>query len=342
MKLNPLPHLVARLGRGGTQGCRTRRGVSKTDALLFLATAALAFAVEPAPATIDLPTALRLAGASSLEVQIAREKVVEARAAGESARARFLPWLAPAIVVRRHDANIQAVNGPILDADKQSLAANVTLNAQLDLGETYFQNLVARQQVRTSEAALAGRTREAVLRAATAYFELARARAAVAAAEDAARVVARHAEQIAATGEAGLSFQGDVARVRAARERADLVVARLQAEQRIAAARLAEVLRLDPLVDLVPADAELAPLSVVVAAESAGPLVARALAVRPELDEAASRVEAARALRRGATLAPLVPTIGAQATLGGLGGGPAGSGITRDWGYSGDYGIGLS
>ncbi len=307
--------------------------------LVLLGAASTAFA---APATIDLPTALRLAGASNLEVQIAREKVTEARAAGESARSRFLPWLAPGIVLRRHDENIQAVNGPILDADKQSLAAGITVNAQLDLGEVYYQHLVAKQQVRASEAALAGRTREVVYRAASTYFELARARAAVAAAEDAARVAARHAEQIAATGDAGLSFQGDVARVRAARERADLAVIRLQAEQRLAAARLAEVLRLDPAVDLVPAESELAPLAVVDAAESPAPLISKALAVRPELDEAAARLEAARALRRGATVGPLIPTIGAQATVGGLGGGPAGSRVTRDWGFSGDYGIGLS
>jgi outer membrane protein TolC len=330
--------LLSRAGLPSIRGV----GAPRLQGVLFLATAALVAAAEPAPTSIDLATALRLAGASNLEVQIAREKVAEARAAGDSARSRFLPWLAPAIVLRRHDENIQAVNGPILNADKQSLAANVTLQAQLDLGETYYQNLVARQQVRTSEAALAGRTREATFRAASGYFELARARAAVAAADEAAKIAGRHAEQITATGDAGITFQGDVARVRAARERAALAVVRLRAEQRIAAARLAELLRLDPAVDLIPADAELEPLTLMATAESAGPLVVKALAVRPELDEAAGRLEAARALRRGATLAPLIPTIGAQATLGGLGGGPAGSSVTRDWGYSGDYGIGLS
>lgn len=309
---------------------------------LILALAAWTRAADPAPATIDLPTALRLAGAENLDVQIAREKVAEARAAGDSARARYLPWIAPSIVVRRHDDNIQAVNGPILDADKQSLAAGITLNAQLDLGDTYYQNLVAKQQVRGSEAALAGRQREAVYRAASAYFELARARTAVAAAEEAARIAGRHAEQIDATAGAGLTFQGDAARVRAARERAELVLSRLRADQRIAAARLAEVLRLDPTVDLVPAETEVAPIAVVEVGDSAGPLVAKALASRPELDEAAARLQSARVLRRGATVAPLVPTLGAQATLGGLGGGPAGSTVTRDWGYSGDYALGLS
>jgi outer membrane protein TolC len=290
---------------------------------------------------IDLPTALRLAGAKSIEVELAREKVNEAQAAHDVARSRFLPFLTPSIVVRRHDENIQAVNGPILDADKQSLAAGLALNAQLDLGETYFQNLVARQVVRANEAALAGRQREATYRAALGYFELARARAVAVAAQDAARVAERHAEQIAVTAGAGLTFQGDVARVRAARERAELTLVRARAEQRVAAARLAELLRLDPAVDLVPADGDLAPLALEGEGEL-GVLISRALAARPELDESGAKLAAARAGKRAATTGPLIPIVGLQASVGGLGGGPAGSSVSRDWGFSGDYAFGLS
>jgi outer membrane protein TolC len=302
----------------------------------------LAYAADPATGTIDLPTALRLAGANNLDVQIAREKVNEARAASDSARARFFPWIAPSIVVRRHDENIQAVNGPILDADKQSLAAGVALNAQLDLGETYYQNLVAKQVVRSNEAALAGRQREATFRAAAGYFELMRARAAVIAAEEAARIAQRHAEQIGATAEAGLTFAGDAARVRASRERAQLTLTRVRTEQRIAAARLAEILRLDPAVDLAPPDGDLAPLNLATAGDDLAALVTGALARRPELDEAAARLEAARVSRRAATHGPLVPTLGAQVALGGLGGGPGSSSLTRDFDFSGDYSFGVS
>lgn len=310
---------------------------------LFAVAAALT-AAEPARTgnTIDLPTALRLAGANNLDVQIARERVEEARAASDSARARFFPFISPSVVVRRHDDNLQDAPGRIINADKQSLSTGVSVNAQMDLGETYYQNLVAKQIVRSNEAAFAGRQREATFRAATGYFDLARARAAVIAAEEAARIAGRHAEQIGATTEAGLTFQGDAARVRAARERAQLTFERARTDQRIAAARLAELLRLDPAVELVPADTDLAPLSLVTTDTELGALVSRALAVRPELDEAAARVAAARATRRAATAAPLIPTIGAQASLGYLGGGPVGSSLTRDYDYSGDYSFGLS
>ncbi|MFM9091434.1 MAG: TolC family protein, partial [Verrucomicrobiota bacterium] len=266
-----------------------------------------------APAPIDLPTALRLAGAANLEVRLAQERIAEARAASDLARNRFLPWITPSVAIRRHEENVQAVNGPVFAADKQSLAAGLAVQAQLEPGEVYFQNLISRQQVRAAEAGAASRQREMTLRAAAGYFELLRTRAAVAAAEESAAILDRHARQAAVLGETGLGFRGDIARLAAARDRATLSVARLQGEQRIAAARLAETLRLDPAVDLTPADASLEPLRLLDPGDSPAPFIATALARRPELDEAAARREAARLARRGAEVAPLVPTIGAQA-----------------------------
>ena len=279
---------------------------------------------QPSAATapIDLPTALRLAGSANLEVRLAQEKIAEARAASDLVRNRFLPWITPSLSIRRHEENVQAVNGPVFSADKQSLAAGLAVQAQLELGEVYFQNLISRQQVRATEAVAAVRQREMTLRAATGYFELLRARAAVAAAEESAAILDRHARQAAVLGETGLGFRGDVAR--------------------LAAARLAETLRLDPAVDLTPADPTLEPLRLLDPGDSPAPFIATALARRPELDEATARREAARLARRGAEVAPLVPAIGAQAALGGLGGGPAGSRLTRDWGFSGDFALGLS
>jgi outer membrane protein TolC len=340
----PKKELRAReIGPGGA-ACRPRSGVVRRlrSGILLIVATGFVRAADPATGTIDLPTALRLAGASNLEVAIAREKVAEARAASDAARQRFFPWIAPSLVVRRHEENIQAVNGPVLDVDKQSLAVGVALNAQLDFGETYYQNLVARQLVRSSEAALAGRQREVVYRAATGYFDLVRARAAVIAAEEAVRVVGRHAEQIAVTAEAGLTFQGDAARVRAARERGELGLVRARTDQRVAAARLAELLRLDPAVDLAPADSDLAPLEVAAATEDLAGLVSRALARRPELDEASARLEAARTSRRAASQGPLIPTLGAQAAIGGLGGGTGSTSIGHDFDMSADYSFGVS
>ena len=85
-------------------------------------------------------------------------------------------------------------------------------------------------------------------------------------------------------------IQGDAARVRAARERAELTLNRVRTDQRLSAVRLAEILRLDPAVDLAPPDGDLAPISVMSASDDLATLVTRALASRADLDEAAARI----------------------------------------------------
>lgn len=85
-----------------------------------------------------------------------------------------------------------------------------------------------------------------------------RARASVGAAEESARIARRHAEEVAADADAGLASRGDATRVPAASQRSQLTVSRLRAEQRIAAVKLAELLHLDPAVELKPAEADLA------------------------------------------------------------------------------------
>src|SRR5260370_7219978 len=50
---------------------------------------------------IDLPSALRLAGAQNLDVQLAREKLAEARAAQETAIDQFFPSVFPGITNHR-------------------------------------------------------------------------------------------------------------------------------------------------------------------------------------------------------------------------------------------------
>src|SRR4051794_18611812 len=56
---------------------------------------------------IDLATTLRLANARNLDIQIARQRVAEAKATHESTLLQFLPWLSPGISYRRHDDLIQ-------------------------------------------------------------------------------------------------------------------------------------------------------------------------------------------------------------------------------------------
>src|SRR5713226_4114411 len=90
--------------------------------------------------TIDLPTTLGLAGARSIDIQLAREKFAEARAAEESAIERFFPWVAPGVTYRRHDNLIQNTEGIIEEVHKQSYAPGGTVLAQTEIGDAIFKS----------------------------------------------------------------------------------------------------------------------------------------------------------------------------------------------------------
>jgi len=96
-----------------------------------------------------------------------------------------------------------------------------------------------------------------------------------------------------------------------------------QEQQRLAAARLAQTLRLDPAVELTAREEELTPLSLVATNTALGVFVSQALRTRPEFRQSAALVDAAKKSADGSRYGPLIPTVGAQAFVGGLAGGNA-------------------
>lgn len=313
-----------------------------TAALLLAAPALSVSFAAPAPQPIDLATTLRLAGADNLSVKIAREKLAEARAEADVAREKMFPWISVGTSLRQHENNLQTVEGRIIDADKRSFSAGVGLNATWDFGEVYYQKLAAQQRTRAEEAALTTQRQTSVTDAALAYYELLRATATIQIATDALAISERHHTQLVASASAGVTFAGDVQRVATARARNETAVQQAREHARIAAARLAELLKLDPTVELTPVAAELLPVTLVPATTDLGTLVARALAARPELTQADARLAAIREQHHGAVTAPLIPVVSASATLGGLGGDTGLRSWSRGFDTSTDYGVGLS
>ncbi len=72
---------------------------------------------------------MRLAGARNLDIRIADARLAEAWAQHEAARMQFFPYLTPGFSFRRHEGNIQTVEGPIIDADKESIGFGVGSDA---------------------------------------------------------------------------------------------------------------------------------------------------------------------------------------------------------------------
>src|SRR5947208_11071205 len=285
--------------------------------------------------TIDLPSALRLAGARNLDVQLAREKVAEAYAAEESAIERFFPWLAPGVAYRRHDNLIQNTEGLIEEVHKQSYAPGGTVAAQTDIGDAIFKSLEAHQLTTAARHGLDAQQQETTLAAARGYFDLAAAHEAVGVAREALRVSTDYAAEMDRAVEAGIAFKGDALRVKVQRQRDAIALRRAGENVRLASATPVQILHLDPIVELTPRDGSVVPLSIVSAKESLGDLVSQALAARPETPQSAALLSAAQHAKNGSVYGPLIPSVGGQAFFGGLGGGM--NSETGHFGESEDY-----
>lgn len=289
---------------------------------------------------IDLATALRLAGAQNLDIQLAREKVLEAKARQVEVQWQFLPWLAPGIAYRHHDHLAQDTPGNLLDVDRQSYAPGGTLQAQVDFGDAIYKSLVARQVTAAAAHGLEAQRQQSVLMAATDYFELAMAQAGREVAREALRIGTEYEAQVQQAVDAGLAFKGDALRARVQTERDRLLERQAQEHTRTAAARLAQTLHLDARTDLRAVDADLVPLALVETNATADSLISETLARRPEFRQSEALVQAARQARQGAVYGPLIPSVGAAAFFGGLGGGPGDA--PDQFGAQQDYFVGLS
>lgn len=274
---------------------------------------------------IDLPAVLQLAGARSLDVQIAREKLAEAKAVHESTVWQFFPAIVPGVGYRRHDGLVQDVAGKIVDVHKDSYTLGPTIAAQLDLGDAVYKNLAARQLVVAARSAVESQRQDSALAAVRGYFDLAKAQAAVTVVAESVRIAEDLAAQVKQAVGAGIAFQGDALRADVQAERNRLASRQAQERAAVCAARLVQVLHLDAKVSLATRTEDLVPLTLVAPDSALDVLVARALADRPERARSRAQVSAARKMKDGAKHGPLVPSLGAQVFAGGLGGGTDGS-----------------
>jgi outer membrane protein TolC len=323
----------------------------KASILCFLLYASLTFAAsaqESAPPAaedsttypIDLATVLRLAGAQNLDVQLARNAVDEAHANYTSAVERFLPALVPSASYLSHKGRDQDVNGVVMDVPKHSDTVGAYLTAQIPVGDAIFTALQTHQLVTAADAGATAQERDSGLAAVQQYFDLVSARALVDVVSQALSISQSYEQQLNEAVRIGIAFKGDAVRVQTQTQRLQLDLTRAQERQRLAAARLAQTLHLEPLVELTPAEREPAPLALAGLNAPPKELIRTALENRPELARSTAEIAAAEQGRRGAIYGPLIPTIGGQAFGGEFNGGPADT--TANGGSRQDYTVGLS
>jgi outer membrane protein TolC len=288
---------------------------------------------------IDLETALQLAGAQNLDVQLAHNAAEQARAGYTSALESFLPSVVPSASYLRQSGRAQAVDGNLVDVDKHNETVGLGVNAQIVIGDSLFSALQNRRLVAAADAAATAQEQASGLLAAQQYFELVRARAQVDVLSQGLSISQDYQHQLAEAVSTGIAFKGDAQRADTQAQRLQLDLARARQQQRLAAASLAHTLHLDPLVELMPVDAEPAPLALADLNATPQGLLQSALSDRAELVQSGALIAAAEQSRRGALYGPLLPTLGTQLFAGHLGGGSDGRDINGGGTRSGVIGL---
>jgi outer membrane protein TolC len=283
---------------------------------------------------IDLPTALRLANAQNTQVLFAQARIVEASAQLEQARVLLLPTLSAGASYSHHDGRLQDVEGNVLEISRSAgtlglgaggVAAGPLavpgVSVRSDLADAIFLPLVARQVSRAREAESRVVQNNVLLSVAIAYLELVRAKAELVIAEEAysnASELARVTDEFAKAGE---GLQSDAERAQVERSLRDKDVEEAHEVLQVRSAQLAELLRLDPQIQLDPADAAVLPIDLVSRETTLRELVSTALENRPELEQSHALVHAACERLRQAKYGPLLPSVLLGFSVGGFGGG---------------------
>ncbi len=274
---------------------------------------------------IDLQTTLRLAGAQNLDIRIARSELQRSRANQLMAWEKFLPWLAPgAVFDRRYGMSISSVNGVIEPANYAFNLPGYTIQGNVPVGDAIFNALSARQLVRAAAGALDAQFQNSSLEAALSYFRTLEDKARANVERQAAIISAKYQNELHHAVAVGIAFKGDELRVQTETERYQIALQQWNQHQRDSAAKLADVLRMDSTIDLIPQDSDLTPIMLFDIETPLESIVQQAYSARPEIRESQALIEAANAQRKGVTYGPIIPTLSTTMFFGGLDGSWAG------------------
>ena len=284
--------------------------------------------------TIDLASAMQLAGVRNPEIMLARERVTETMAIRQFAAAQILPNLNAGSNFDTHSGNLQQSSGHILDVSRSALYVGAGANAiaagsvnipgvmwNQNISQGIFTFLVARQTVRQQQFTSQAIRNQVLLRVSLAYMELLRAsgrRAIAIRIRDDAVEVARLTAAYARAGQ-GRQADADRAATELGKRETDLMVA--EGELMMASSRLAQLLNLDPTTRLQPAEEWVVPMPLVPEPITLRELIATAAMRRPELAAQREMIQVAMLNLRGARILPFSPTTLVGFSSGTLGGG---------------------
>jgi outer membrane protein TolC len=260
------------------------------------------------PLPINLATALQLAGARPLDVQIAGRQVAAAAAGFDRARVLWLPNIVVGADYFAHTGPQQNFAGDVVRSNRNTFMAGFGPNVVFSFSDAVYAPLAARQDLRARQAVQQAAINDVSFQVADAYFTVQQARGDLAGAllaEQMAADLTRRATALAA----GLAppAEENRAKVELARRRQAVITARER--WRTAGAELGRLLRLDPILLLEPAEPAFLPVTVIDPTAPVDALVPIALNTRPELAGHEAVVQATLARLKQEKIRPLVPSL---------------------------------
>ena len=287
---------------------------------------------------IDLASALGMAGGNAWTIQLARQKTVEAHADLQQAEALWLPTLQFGVGWNNHSGRIQATDGDVIEASRDSLfvgggatlgAAPVAggsggplrLVADLALVDAYFNPKIANRQWSASRAGVSVAKNEALLNAGLDYVDLVQAAGQIADTESAIAATQQLLNLTETFAAAGAGAQADVDRAATAKARLEQKLHNAQRLFRTRSASLARRLRLDPRFELHPADQMIVPLELLPDTSDQEMLIQTALSKRPEVSALGHEIAGLCLEVQKQQVAPWIPLVAVTSSGGSFGGG---------------------
>ncbi len=301
---------------------------------------------------IDLTTAMRLAGANHLQIQLATERIREACARLDRAEVLWIPNVNLGVGYNRHDGPIQDTSGEVRNVSRQSLyfgggpaiggaplsggaSGPARLFVDLSTADVFFAPLAARQNVGVHQHAQRVAVNDNLLQVGMAYQELVRAQFQVGIADEAIHNAEELVQLTESFETAGKGLVADTQRARAELQhrRHQRAVALERVD--VSSAELARLLRLDPSTRLVSPEPQPLPMELISVETPIESLVGQGLTYRPEMAQHQTRVQEALTRIRQEEWRPWLPHLFVGYAGAGFGGGS--NSDIQDFGVRGDF-----
>ncbi len=257
---------------------------------------------------INLATALRLANANPIDVQIAGRQVELAAATYARAKLLWVPNLTLGANYFRHEGGQQNFAGDILQSSRSTLSAGLGPNVVFSFADAIYTPLAAKQDLLARRAYLQSANNDTVLHVAEVYFALQQARGELAGAlyiAEKAGEVNRIATKLAE----GIAPPLEATRAMVELARRQQAVATTRERWRSASAELVRLLRLAPGSLIDPLEPANLPITVIQDTAELDELIAIGLTNRPELAGHQAIVKATLERLKQEKVRPLVPSL---------------------------------